>query len=117
MSSADPTKGGRRWCWNARVGANVRLGDDPVELPTTQNGQAEPHLARSAVNPELLLATFQDGRFSAGGGAISCGYAVSRAAEGSTWTRALIPQLTVASGGRFFRATDPVAGIGPQGDL
>ena len=111
-----PDKGRAPLVLDARVGANVRLGDDPAELASSQRGQAEPHLARSAANPDLLLATFQEGRYSAGGGAISCGYSVSRDG-GFTWTRALIPQLTVASGGRFFRATDPVAGFGPQGEF
>ena len=101
---------------DARVGANVRLGDDPAALPAAQRGQAEPHLARSAADPEVLLATFQEGRFTADGGAVGCGYALSRDG-GFSWTRALIPRLTVATGGGFQRATDPVAGIGPQGDL
>ena len=101
---------------DARVGANVRLGDDPAALPAAQRGQAEPHLARSAADPDVLLATFQEGRFTADGGAVGCGYALSRDG-GLSWTRALIPRLTVATGGGFQRATDPVAGIGPQGDL
>ena len=101
---------------DARVGPNVRLGDDPAALPDVQRGQAEPHLARSAADPDVLLATFQEGRYAEGGGALGCGYSVSRDG-GFTWTRGLIPQLTVASGGRFFRATDPVAAIGPQGDF
>ena len=62
-----------------------------------------------------MLATFQEGRLSEGA-AVSCGYGLSRDG-GLTWTRALIPQLTGATGGRFLRSTDPVAGIGPQGDL
>ena len=70
---------------DARVGANVRLGDDPAALPAAQRGQAEPHLARSAVDPEVLLATFQEGRFTADGGAVGCGYALSRDG-GFSWT-------------------------------
>ena len=101
---------------DARVGANLRLGDDPAALPLAQRGQAEPHLARSAVSPEVLLATFQEGRFAADGGSLGCGYSLSRDG-GLTWTRALIPALTVSSGGPYLRATDPVAAIGPQGDL
>lgn len=100
---------------DARVGANVRLGEDPAALPATQRGQAEAHLFRSVIAPDTLLAGFQDGRFP-DGGALDCGYALSRDG-GLTWTRALIPQLTVTSGGAFFRATDPVAAIGPQGDM
>jgi hypothetical protein len=100
---------------DARVGANIRLGTDPAVLPASQNGQAEPHVYRSASNPLTLLATFQEGRFS-DAGSLDCGYSVSRDG-GLTWTRALIPQLTASSGGTYNRATDPVAAIGPQGDM
>jgi hypothetical protein len=112
----DISKGRPPAVLDARVGVNVRVGDDPAALLATQRGQAEPHLYRSAVNPDLLLACFQEGRFAENGGALSCGYGISRDA-GLTWTRALIPQLTTASGGPYLRATDPVAAIGPQGDL
>src|SRR5437764_2055979 len=30
-----------------RVGSNLRLGDDPSQLPATLRAQAEPHIARS----------------------------------------------------------------------
>jgi hypothetical protein len=72
-------------------------------------------LVRSLTNPEVLLATFQEGRHS-DGGAVSCGYAISNDG-GLTWRRDLTPNLTTINGGRFSRATDPVAGAGPQGDL
>lgn len=112
----DASKGQPRTELDARIGPNVRLGDDPDELPATQRGQAEPHVSRSSANPELLLAAFQEGRFSNVGGALSCGYAVSRDG-GLSWTRALIPRLSRVNGGVYYRATDPVAAIGPQGDL
>ena len=111
----DLSKGRPPAVLDARVGVNTRLGDDPAALPAAQRGQAEPHIVRSTSNPDTLLATFQEGRY-ADGGAIGCGYSVSRDG-GLTWTRALVPNLTFASGGRFNRATDPVAGAGPQGDL
>lgn len=98
-----------------RVGVNTPLGDDSPQLPATQRGQAEPHVVRSIANPDVLLAIFQDGRFF-DAGALDCGYALSRDG-GLSWTRALIPNLTTTSGGRYNRATDPVAGAGPQGDL
>ncbi|MSU50273.1 MAG: exo-alpha-sialidase [Opitutus sp.] len=112
---ADLSKGRPPAVLDARVGVNTRLGEDPAALPAGQRGQAEPHIVRSVVNPALLLATFQEGRFF-DGGAVGCGYALSRDG-GLTWSRALIPNLTSATGGRFNRATDPVAGVGPQGDL
>ncbi|MCP5521160.1 MAG: exo-alpha-sialidase [Verrucomicrobiales bacterium] len=93
------------------VGANIRLGEDPELLPEDRRAQAEPHLARSFSDPGLLLATFQEGRFS-DGGAFSCGYAVSHDG-GATWTRDLIPALVGADGaGAFDRASDPVAAVG-----
>ena len=115
-SVVDLSKGKPPAVLDARIGVNVRLGDDPAALPTAQRGQAEPHITRSAANPEVLLATFQEGRFATNGGSIDCGYALSTDG-GLTWRRTLIPNLTVASGGIYHRATDPVAGIGPQGDL
>ena len=92
-----------------RVGANIRLGDDPPELPSTRRAQAEPHIFRAAGNPDFLVATFQEGRFETGGGAVKCGYSVSQDG-GLTWTRALIP-------GSYIRETDPVAAINIDGTI
>lgn len=97
--SADPV--------DPRVGLRVVIAPDPSELPATSRAQAEPHIARSPINPDILLATFQEGRFT-NGGAVTCGYAHSTNG-GLSWTRALLPQLTRINGGPFDRATDPVA--------
>jgi hypothetical protein len=48
-----------------RVGAN-RLGDDPAALPPGLRAQAEPHIARSPVDPNFLVATFQEGVYTDG---------------------------------------------------
>lgn len=96
-----------------RVGLNIRLGDDPPALPSGFRAQAEPHIARAPSDPDFLVATFQEGRFT-NGGAVDCGYSVSHDG-GLSWTRALIPNLTTASGGTFDRATDPVAGLDHNG--
>jgi len=96
-----------------RVGSETRLGDDPAALPANLRAQAEPHIARSPVDPDFLVATFQEGRFT-DGSAVNCGYSVSRDG-GLTWTRALIPGLTASSGGPYPRVTDPVAAIGLNG--
>ena len=98
-----------------RVGANIRLGDDPAALPPNMLAQAEPHIVRSQVNPDFIVATFQEGRFT-NGGAVDCGYSVTRDG-GLTWTRALIPGLTQAVGGPYYRASDPVAGIDLNGNI
>ena len=98
------------------VGPNIRLGEDPAALPNGDGkNQAEPHVTRSISDPDLVLATFQEGRFS-DGGAVSNGFAVSRDG-GFTWHRALNPNLTTVSGGPYYRATDPVAGISLDGVL
>jgi hypothetical protein len=47
---------------------------------------------------------------------VDCGYSISHDG-GLTWTRALIPNLTTASGGPYPRATDPVAGINLNGNI
>jgi hypothetical protein len=98
-----------------RVGANIRLGDDPAALPPDMRAQAEPHISRSPVNPDFLAAVFQEGRFT-DGGAVDCGYSISHDG-GLTWSRALIPNLTQATGGPYFRDTDPVAGIDLNGNI
>lgn len=92
-----------------RVGANIRLGDDPATLPSNQRAQAEPFIMRSRTNLDLVVASFQEGRFT-DGGAIDCGYSTSTDG-GLTWSRALLPGVTQAFGGPYFRATDPVVGI------
>ncbi len=96
-----------------RVGPNVGLGSDPAILPAGFRAQAEPHVARHPVDPDLLLATFQDGRFT-DGGAVTCGYAISRDG-GLSWSRGIIPKATKLDGGKPDRATDPVAGFSPGG--
>jgi hypothetical protein len=98
-----------------RIGSNLRLGDDPMPLPSNMRAQAEPHIARSQIDPDSLVATFQEGRFT-GGGAVDCGYSVTTDG-GLSWTRALIPNLTMASGGPYYRATDPVAGVDLNGNI
>ena len=98
-----------------RVAPDLRLGDDPAPLPSTMRSQAEPHIARSPVDPEFIVATFQEGRF-VDGGAVDCGYSVTQDG-GLTWTRALIPNLTTVTGGPYARATDPVAGIDLSGRI
>ncbi|HWW02543.1 MAG TPA: exo-alpha-sialidase [Candidatus Acidoferrum sp.] len=98
-----------------RVGLNLRLGNDPPQLPANMLAQAEPHIARHPSQPDVLVATFQEGRYT-DAGAVDCGYSVSQDG-GLSWTRALIPGLTTAVGGPYFRATDPVAGFDLQGRI
>lgn len=100
---------------DGRVGPNIRMGDDPASLPSTQRAQAEPHIARSLLDPDLLIATSQEGRFT-DGGAVTCGYSVSTNG-GLTWSRGLLPGLTQINGGPYSRASDPVAAVDARGFL
>jgi len=99
-----------------RIGPNIRLGNDPAALPSNMRAQAEPHIARATSNEDFLVGIFQEGRFATSGGAVDCGYSVSHDG-GLTWTRALIPHLTMTSGGPYFRATDPVVAINLINDV
>lgn len=98
-----------------RIGANIRLGEDPAQLPPDRRAQAEPHVARDYYDPKVLIATFQEGRFE-NGAAAAGGYALSRDG-GVTWTRALIPLFTKIDGGEYFRAGDSVAAVDLKGNL
>jgi hypothetical protein len=98
-----------------RVGLNLQLGPDPAALPSNQRAQAEPHIARDPLNPDILAGTFQEGRY-VDGGAIDCGYSISHDG-GLSWSRALIPLLTQVAGGSYYRATDPVAGFDLKGNI
>jgi len=99
-----------------KLGANIRLSDDPPELPSTRRSQTEPHLARSFEDPNILVATCMEGS-DADGGALGCGYTVSTNG-GLTWSRrALIPGLTTLKGGVYNRIADPVGGIDLSGNL
>jgi len=99
-----------------RIGPNIRLGNDPPALPSNMRAQAEPHIARATSNEDFLVGIFQEGRFATSGGAVDCGYSISHDG-GLTWTRALIPHLTMTSGGPYFRATDPVVAINLINDV
>ena len=76
--------------------------------------EAEPYIAVDPNNPAILVAVFQEGRFATFGAAVGVGFACSHDA-GRTWTAGNLPGLTVATGGLFARATDPVVAFGPDG--
>jgi hypothetical protein len=114
-TSPGPSAHGSGAPLDPRVGSNLQLGADPSALPANMRAQAEPHIARSTTNPDFIVATFQEGRFT-DGGAVDCGYSITTDG-GLNWTRALIPNLTQTSGGTYFRATDPVAGVDLSGKV
>lgn len=95
----------------------VRISQDVLLQPNggaaEPETQAEPFLAIDPERETHLLAAFQESRF-ADGGARALTYAVS-ADGGRSWSEGLIPGLTLATGGRFDRASDPWVAFGPGG--
>lgn len=84
------------------------------------DAEVEPMVAVSPVNPDLLLATWQQDRAS-NGGARALATAVSTDG-GLSWRRALLPMsrcggAAAGSPGDHQRASDPWVDIGPTGTL
>ena len=84
------------------------------------NAEVEPSLARSSTNPQLLLAAWQQDRWS-DGGARAIVSAVSQDG-GAAWTRTLLPLsrcggAAAGSAGDFERASDPWVDVGSDGVL
>src|SRR5262249_3856673 len=82
----------------------VRVDHDLLDGDTVaqQATYAEPYLAANPANPDNLLAGYQQNRFTSGG-ARAVDYAVS-SDGGQTWSEALLPGLTVVSGGPWQKA-------------
>lgn len=62
----------------------MRMGDDLPELPAPHLHQLTPHIARSYLDPNILIATFQD-YVASNAEPLASGYAVS-GDGGLTWT-------------------------------
>jgi hypothetical protein len=82
--------------------------------PSEGDTEIEPDIAVDPNDPRIVVAVFQEGRFS-DGAAVDTGYASSRNGRQSWKTAPL--GVTVASGGAFERASDPVVAIGPDGSV
>lgn len=95
---------------SVRVSFDLLAPDDGAAQPETQ---AEPFLAVDPENDRNLLAGYQESRF-VNGGARALTFAVSRDG-GRVWREGLVPGLTLATGGRFERASDPWVAFGPGG--
>lgn len=94
--------------------AMTRVNDDllqpgPVAQPETQ---AEPYLAVNPENPLNLVAAYQESRF-VNGGARALNYSTSFDG-GATWTEGILPEMSVAAGGPWEKATDPWVAFGPN---
>ena len=93
---------------NTLVNGELVEDDGGFAQPETQ---AEPFLAIDPLDERRLLAAYQDTRFETGG-ARALGYSLSTNA-GRRWSTALIPDLTILTGGRWQRASDPWVAFGP----
>ena len=96
-----------------RISSDI-LGVPPDILPTAQaETQTEPYVAVNPDNPKHLVAGWQETRFT-NGAARALGVAVSTNG-GRQWSDALIPNLSVADGGEWWRASDPWPTFGTDG--
>jgi hypothetical protein len=98
-----------------RVGRAVQISADTLVGPpgSQDDTQVEPAIAIDPSDPSVVVAVFQQGRFSDGGSA-DPGFATSHDG-GATWVTGNLPGLTVAVGGPFERASDPAVAFGPDG--
>ncbi len=83
--------------------------------PSENDTQVEPSIAVDPNDPSIVVGVVQQGRFE-DGGSVDPGYVVSHDG-GSSWTKGDLPHLTVAVGGHYSRASDPVVAIGPDGTV
>jgi hypothetical protein len=98
----------------AHVGqiAAQNVAPQPGSEPDTL---VEPDIAVSPLNKDVAVAASHDGRFP-DGGAVAILYA-STSDGGRTWQSSAVPDLTVATGGVWDRASDPVVAFGPDGSV
>ncbi len=83
--------------------------------PSEDDTQVEPSVAVDPNDPDVVVGVVQQGRFE-DGGSVDPGYTVSHDG-GTTWAKGDLPHLTVAVGGHYSRASDPVVAIGPDGTV
>jgi hypothetical protein len=73
----------------------------------------EPDVAVSPRNRDIAVSVSHDGRYP-DGGAVAIAYAWTHDG-GQSWHDGALPGLTTTTGGRYARASDPVAAFGPDG--
>jgi hypothetical protein len=89
--------------------------DVPAAPGSEPDTLVEPDAAVSPRDPRVAVVVAHDGRYS-DGGAVGITHAWTRDG-GRSWRHAPVPYLTTAAGGAWDRASDPVLGFGPAGDL
>jgi hypothetical protein len=80
-----------------------------------RGSEVEPTIAVDPRDPRVLVAAWQQDRYTAGGGAAALGVAYSRDG-GATWARAVVPGVTECRG-RGGRNSDPWLSFGPDGTV
>lgn len=92
----------------------VRVSHDllPPGSVAQAETQTEPWIAVNPANPLNMVAGWQETRFI-DGGSRALNYATSFDG-GATWTEGTMPNLTVATGGPWDRASDPWVAFGPD---
>jgi hypothetical protein len=96
---------------------NVRISEDILAPDPTSSAQpeteAEASLAADLSNEKHLVAGYQEDRFE-DGGARALTFAASFDL-GASWQEGLLPELTLAAGGPWERASDPWVAFGADG--
>jgi hypothetical protein len=107
----------------ALVTAATATGGSVIATPISSDpytNQSSQH--RTQVEPDsfgfgnTVVATFQTGRFNAGGGSSNIGWATTTNA-GRTWTTGMLPGTTVYQGGPWSRISDPAVAYDPLHDV
>ena len=107
----------------ALVMAATATGGSVVATPISSDpytNQSSQH--RTQVEPDsfgfgnTVVATFQTGRFNAGGGSSNIGWATTTNA-GRTWTTGMLPGTTIYQGGPWSRISDPAVAYDPLHDV
>lgn len=98
-------------------GALTVCGNFPGPPPSTVylNSEVEPWVDVNPTNPNNIVATWQQDRWSNGG---ARGLVVGVSFNGgATWTSVPVPSITDCTNGKFQRATDPWLSFAPNGHL
>lgn len=82
----------------------------------TPDSEAEPHIAVDPLDPDHLVAVWQQDRFAVDGGALTNLAAVSEDG-GRSWTTVHIPGISACTGGTDERTSDPWVSIGGDGTV
>jgi len=107
----------------ALVTAATATGGSVVATPISSDPYTNPESQhRTQVEPDsfgfgnTVVATFQTGRFNAGGGSSNIGWATTTNA-GRTWTTGMLPDTTIYQGGAWSRISDPAVAYDPMHDV